>query len=103
MAWFAEGFAGLALESRGGRLRENMRLDEEAAFLKSFVHRAGAGDLVCIQDIQIAYEKKIGRKTGASTVYALLERHEWRKLMPRPHHPRRDMEAQVRFKKTSPG
>ena len=103
MAWFAGGLEGLTLRPRGGRRRENMAFDEEAALLKGFVHRAGAGELVCIQDVQAAYEKKIGRETGASTIYALLERHDWRKLMPRPHHPKRDMEAQARFKKTSPG
>ena len=103
MAWFKDGFEGLELKPRGGRLRENMTFEEEAAFLKDFAHSAGAGELVCIQDIHAAYEKKIGKETGPSTIYALLARHEWRKLMPRPHHPRRDVAAQERFKKTSRG
>lgn len=101
MAWFESGLQGLALQRRGGRLRENMTFDEEAAFLKEYMHQAGAGELVCIQDIQAGYEKEIGRETGSSTIYALLDRHGWRKLMPRPHHPRRDIEAQKLFKKTS--
>ena len=101
MAWFASGMASFELSPRGGRIRENMTLAEEAAFLKGFTHKAGAGELVCIQDIHAAYEKKIGHKTGSTTVYSLLERHGWRKLMPRPHHPRRDIKAQERFKKTS--
>jgi hypothetical protein len=78
-------------------------LEEETAFLKGFIHQAGAGELVCVQDIQTAYEKRLGRKTGSSTIYALLERHDWRKLMPRPHHPHRNLEAQKSFKKTSKG
>jgi transposase len=101
MAWFREGMASFELPRRGGRIRENMSRKEEVAFLKKFAHKAGAGELVCIQDIHKAYEQKIGHKTGSTTIYSLLERHGWRKLMPRPHHPRRDIKAQERFKKTS--
>jgi len=101
MAWFRKGMASFELPHRGGRIRENMSLAEEAVFLKKFTHKAGAGELVCIQDIHKAYEQKIGRPTGSTTIYSLLERHGWRKLMPRPHHPRRDIKAQERFKKTS--
>jgi transposase len=103
MAWFQKGMASFELQSRGGRIRENMSREEEAAFLKKFTHKAGSGELVCIQDIHKAYEQKIGRKTGSTTIYSLLERHGWRKLMPRPHHPHRDIKAQERFKKTSSG
>jgi len=101
MGWFEKGMASFEIEPRGGRIRENMSRAEEAAFLKGFTHQAGAGELICISDIQEAYEKKIGRKTGSTTIYSLLERHDWRKLMPRPHHPQRDIKAQKRFKKSS--
>jgi hypothetical protein len=101
MAWFEKGMASFELQPRGGRIRENMTRAEEAAFLKGFTHQAGAGELICISDIQAAYEKKIGHKTGSTTIYSLLERHDWRKLMPRPHHPQRDIQAQKRFKKSS--
>jgi len=100
MTWFRKGMASFELQPRGGRIRENMSRAEEAAFLKKFTHKAGAGELVCIQDIHKAYEQKIGRETGSTTIYSLLERHGWRKLMPRPHHPQRDIKAQKRFKKT---
>jgi hypothetical protein len=30
-----------------------------------------------------------------------LHRHGWRKLMPRPFHPKRDLAAQNAFKKTA--
>ena len=39
--------------------------------------------------------------TSDSTVYNLLHRHGWRKLMPRPFHPKRDLAAQNAFKKTA--
>jgi hypothetical protein len=47
-----------------------------------------------IHDFKQAYERAIGHKTSSSTVYNLLGRHGWRKLMPRPFHPKRDVEAQ---------
>jgi len=43
--------------------------------------------------------KPSGHDTSNSTVYNLLARHGWRKLMPRPFHPKRDIAAQNSFKK----
>ena len=40
-----------------------------------------------------AYEKAIGHANSDSTVYNLLHRHDRRKLMPRPYHPKRDLVA----------
>jgi hypothetical protein len=55
--------------------------------------------LLNIHDLKAAYEKAIGHPTSNSTIYNLLARHDWRKLMPRPFHPDRDLEAQKDFKK----
>ena len=52
-----------------------------------------------VHGLKAAYEKAIGHETSKSTIYNLLARHGWRKLMPRPFHPRRDMAAQNAFKK----
>jgi hypothetical protein len=41
----------------------------------------------------------IGHATSDSTVYNLLHQQGWRKLMPRPFHPKRDLAAQNAFKK----
>jgi hypothetical protein len=45
------------------------------------------------QPVKAAYEKAIGHATSDSTVYNLLHRRGWRKLMPRPYHPKRDLAA----------
>ena len=55
--------------------------------------------MVNIHDLKAAYEQAIGHPTSNSTVYNLLARHGWRKLMPRPFHPKRDLAAQSAFKK----
>ena len=57
-----------------------------------------AGEMLNIHDLKAAYEKAIGHPTSNSKVYNLLDRHDWRKLLPRPFHPDRDIEAQIDFK-----
>ncbi len=78
-----------------------MTLAEEKALLARFSKAAGAGEMLNIYDLKAAYEQAIGHATSNSTVYNLLARHGWRKLMPRPYHPKRDLAAQDAFKKTA--
>lgn len=99
MAYDNGGVSALRPKPTGGRRNENMKLEEEKAFLAKFAKAAGAGELLNVCELKIAYEKAIGRPTSNSTVYNLLARHQWRKLMPRPFHPDRNMAAQNAFKK----
>ena len=100
MAYDHGGVKALKPKPNGGRQRENMTLAEEKALLDRFAKAAGAGEMLNIHDIKTAYEKAIGHETSNSTVYNLLARHGWRKLMPRPFHPKRNIAAQNAFKKT---
>ena len=99
MAYDNGGVNALRPKPTGGRRRENMTLQEEKAFLAKFAKAAGAGELLNIGELKSAYEKEIGHPTSNSTVYDLLARHEWRKLMPRPFHPDRNIKAQDAYKK----
>jgi transposase len=101
MAYDHGGIKALKPKPNGGRKHENMTLAEEKALLARFANAAGAGEMLNIHDLKAAYEKAIGHKTSDSTVYNLLHRHGWRKLMPRPYHPKRDLAAQDAFKKTA--
>jgi hypothetical protein len=56
---------------------------------------------VTVKLIHLAFEQHIGHTVDDSTIYRLLERHQWRKVMPRSYHPDADPEAQAAFKKTS--
>src|SRR5438309_1971175 len=67
-----------------------MTLAEEKALLARFAKAAGAGEMLNIHDLKAGYQKAIGHATSDSTVYNLLHRHGWRKLMPRPFHSKRD-------------
>jgi transposase len=100
MAYDGGGIKALKPKPIGGRQRENMTLSEEKALLARFSKAAGVGEMLNIHELKVAYEKAIGHETSNSTVYNLLARHGWRKLMPRPFHPKRDLAAQDAFKKT---
>ena len=86
----------------GGRRRQNMSVEEEAAFLAPFVSQAERGGVLVVAPIKAAYERAIGRRVPDSTVYRLLARQGWRKLAPRPRHPKSDPEKQEAWKKNSP-
>jgi transposase len=101
MAYDHGGIKALKPRPIGGRQRENMTLAEEKALLARFAEAAGAGEMLNIHDLKTAYEQAIGHQTSNSTIYNLLARHDWRKLMPRPFHPKRDLAAQHDFKKTA--
>src|ERR1700693_5523710 len=101
MAYDHGGLKALKPKPSGGRQRENMTLAEEKALLARFGQAAGAGEMLNIHDLKAAYEQAIGHPTSNSTIYNLLARHGWRKLMPRPFHLRRDLAAQDDFKKAA--
>jgi hypothetical protein len=42
----------------------------------------------------------VGHWVAKSTVYRLMKRHPWRKVVPGPHHPRGTAEKQETVKKT---
>ena len=95
-----EGPNALETQGPGGRYREYLSIQEERVFLAPFFARAEAGELATIKQIHQAFEAHVGKQVHASTIYRLLDRHGWRKLMPRPRHPKADSQAQEQFKKT---
>ncbi len=95
------GPQGLETVGSGGRRNEYLSKDEEVAFLAPFLERAAHGEIVTAKVIRLAFEHQIGHSLDESTIYRLLQRHQWRKVMPRPYHPESDPVAQEEFKKTS--
>jgi len=100
MAYDGGGINALKPKPIGGRQRENITLSAEKALLTCFAKAAGAGEMLNIHNLKAIYEQAIGHPTSNSTVYNLIARHGWRKLMPRPFHPDRNPAAQDAFKKT---
>lgn len=80
------GIEELAIKKYGGNHR-NMTPEEEKEFLEPFRQQALAGEILEVSEIINAYANKLNKKVSKSTVYDLLHRHDWRKVMPRSEHP----------------
>jgi transposase len=94
------GVQGVETPGKGGRRHEYLSLEEEKQLLAPFFVRAQAGEIATAAEVQLAFEARIGHEVDESTIYRLLNRHGWRKLMPRPKHPQASIEQQEHFKKT---
>ncbi len=99
--YFRIGISAFQKPMRGGRRHQNLTLREEKELLKPFFEKAQASGVVVVSKIKNAYEKKVGRRVHKTTIYRMLKRHGWRKIVPRPSHPQSDINAQDAFKKTS--
>ena len=100
--WAKEGDAVFDVRGRGGRRHQYLSHEQEQEVLAPFVERAQAGGMLSVTEIQRAYEDQSGKAVAPSTIYRLLDRHGWRKVVPRPRHPKADVAAQTAFKKTAP-
>lgn len=88
--YFSGGENILIGQGRGGRRRANLSLEEEEKVLVHFFDRAKAGEVLVVNEVKSAYEEAVGRVVPKSTVYRMLARHGWRKIAPRPRHPKAD-------------
>ena len=87
------------MKSSGGRYHEYLTKKEEEQFLSQFFKQAEQGECIAAKAIYLAYEEKIGHTVHETTIYRLLRRHGWRKVQPRPRHPKADPQVQEAFKK----
>ena len=95
------GVVAVETRGKGGRRRQSMTWEEEQAFLAPFFTRAEHGEIATAGEIKRAFEAQVGHEVHKSTISRLLQRHGWRKPMPRPVHPQASAEVQEQFKKTS--
>ncbi len=91
------GVAAVETPGKGGRRHEYMTLEEEQELLTPFFERAKKGEITTAAHIKHAFEKRVGHEVDETTIYRLLQRHQWRKLVPRPFHPQADKEEQRLF------
>jgi len=98
-AFIRRGSEALRVSPQGGRRRQSMAPEEEKAFLDGFAVAAKDASLLVVSEIKAAFEERLGRSVHKTTVYRLLKRHGWRKVVPRPRHPKKEAEAAEAFKK----
>jgi transposase len=94
------GLAAIETPGKGGRRHEYMSLEQERSFLQPFFARAAHGEIATAEEIQRAFEAQVKHEVHLTSIYRLLDRHGWRKLVPRPRHPKANPEEQAAFKKT---
>lgn len=94
-----DGPDGFTLRGRGGRRCGFLSLEEEAALLDSIRPRAEKGRILNAFAIKEQIEERLAKRVSKDYLYDLLHRHKWRKVMPRPQHPKADKEKQEEFKK----
>lgn len=92
-----EGPAGLETDNLGGRRWAHLSEAEERATLADLRAHAEAGRLVTIHEVRASVEARVGHAISSGSLYALLHRHEWRKVVPRPRHVGADPDAQEAY------
>ena len=73
----------------------SLSYEEEEEILAQFTAAAEAGQIITVKEIKAAFDKKIGKDTGRGYIYMLLARHGWRKIKPRPKHPKKASEEEI--------
>ena len=98
----SKGFAAFDGPGSGyHRSRFHLDLSKEKEILNKFIPLAKSGTLTTYRQIKHQIEKEIGKKVNKTVIYRMLKRHGWRKISPRPSHPKADQEKQAEFKKNS--
>jgi transposase/transposase-like protein len=93
------GVPALAKGRGGGRMHQDMAPGEEAEFLAGFPKAAAGAPPLVVRETKAALEARLGREVHETTVYRMLKRHGWRKVAPRPRHPKQDPKTAGAFKK----
>jgi transposase len=96
------GIEAIQCKPRGGRRNAYLSIDEEKAIFTSIKDKANSGKVKTANDIRKIVEEKLGKKISDDYLWDLFKRNGWKKKVPRPYHPKRNLEAQEEFKKNSP-
>jgi transposase len=98
-AFLRDGTKIFNLGIAGGRKAAYKTPQEEEDFLRPFMKDGDAGGILEVSRVHEAHCAVLGKRVPVSTTYRLLHRHGWRKVAPRPQHPKTDQDAQAAFKK----
>jgi transposase len=84
------------------RNRAKASLQQEARALDEVMTGAGQGQVLVIPHLKPLIEQRLGTTLALSSVYRMLARHGWRKLVPDTQHPKGDAQARQDWEKNSP-
>jgi transposase len=97
--YFKEGIKSMLGENRKGGNKRYLSEEECSELLKPFEEKAENGHMLVAAEIKKAYENKIGKEVPDSTIYRMIARQKWRKIMPRSKHPKSKPEEFDAYKK----
>ena len=92
------GISALLPKERIG-MHRNLSIEEEKEFLSTYTKQAEAGQIIDLNELKAAYIEKVGHSIGGSQIYRMLERHGWRKVMPRSKHPQKASDEAIEASK----
>jgi transposase len=96
-----DGESALHADGWGGRRNEVLSEAEEAELVAHFEAAAREGQMVTAAAMAAELAKRAGKPASPATLYRILARHGWRKVVPRPRHPEAEPDRQEAFKETS--
>ena len=70
-----------------------MTCEQEEAVLAPYLEKAEKGEIVSVAEI--AHQTAVGHTISPTHIYAVLKRHDWRKVMPRSRSPRKASEEAI--------
>ena len=88
-------------QQRGGRRRFYLSEIQEKELMQGLEEKAMKGIILSYLDIKKIVEKRVGKSVSDDFIWDLFKRNGWTKHSPRPHHPKKDSNAQEMFKKNS--
>jgi len=98
--YLEHGVEYLIEDDRKGGNRRNASEEEEKEFLSQFEEAAQNGQIVTVEEIASAYDERFGKEhKSKSTVYYLLHKAGWRKVMPRSKHPNKASDEEIESSK----
>jgi len=76
--YLKHGLDAISDKPMGGN-RRNMTYEEEEEFLRPFFERRSKGEIVTAAEILKKYREVTGTNAASSTIYRLLDRHNWKR------------------------
>ena len=85
---------------RGGRRHGLLGIEEQRAFLSRYEQAAAQGLVLSVARIKHDYEALLGHAVSLTSIYRMMARAGWRKVAPRPYHPKKAPGSEEEFKKS---
>ncbi len=93
-----EGIEALQDSRKGGNNRL-LSVEQEEEFLEQYKERAESGQIITVAEMKVAYDELTGIESSIPTIYLMMKRHGWRKVMPRSKHPNKASDEDIEASK----